>query len=289
MIRLWPRTRKNDGKLLENDRWVNDIIQAFSPDLFARLAGHGDPSEAPVFIIGMPRSGTTLVEQILASHHMVHGAGELTLIKSMTDQIVGSDRMPIGFPVLITATAPRDLPQLARYYLDRVSVLGAGKARIVDKMPSNFFYAGFIRLLFPNARIIHCRRNPVDTCLSCYSKLFEGEQHFSYDLSELGLFYKNYRRLTDYWKTVLPADSYTDVVYEEVVADLEGQARRLVEFCGLEWDEACLSFHKLERPIKTASVMQVRKPIYKASVGRWKKYRKYLGPLLESLGPLAEE
>lgn len=265
-------------------RWLEDIARTVSKAQLARLAGHGDSSELPIFIVGMPRSGTTLIEQILAAHPAVYGAGESRLLQSMVDQISGPDHQPLGYPRLVENTAPEDLPKLARHYLDRMSALAPNKARIIDKMPANFLYAGFIHALFPNARILHCRRNPVDTCLSCYTQHFSGEQKFAYDLAELGKFYKGYEGLMDYWKSVLPADRYTEVIYEQVVDDLEGEARRLVAFCGLEWNPACLAFHKLERPVRTSSVAQVRQPIYKGSVGRWKRYARHLGPLLQALG-----
>lgn len=271
------------------DQWVTDIIETFIPEQMERLSGgrgvsSGDPSEVPVFIVGMPRSGTTLVEQILASHPLVHGAGELRLIQSMVDQISGPDRVPLGYPRLVAATAPEDLSKLARHYLERVSVLAPGKPRITDKMPANFLYAGLIHAMLPNARIIHCRRDPVDTCLSCYTKLFAGEQKFAYDLAELGRFHKAYQRLTEHWHWLLPAARYSEIRYEDVVGDLEGQARALVAFCGLEWNEACLAFHRLQRPVRTASVVQVRRPITRSRVGRWRQYARHLGPLLAELG-----
>ena len=252
------------------DQWLDGIVRTVSPEQLSRLAGHGDPSDLPVFIVGMPCSGTTLIERILASHPQVHVAGELPLIQSMMNQISGPDRVPLGYPKLIESTAPEDLPKLARHYLDRVSVLAPGKARIIDKMPANFLYVGFIHAMFPNARIIHCRRDPVDTCLSCYTKLFSGEQQFAYDLAELGRFYKGYERLVAYWASALPADRYTEVVYESVMNDMEGAARRLIEFCGLEWDEVCRVPHVLRRPVRP--------------VGGWKKYARHLAPLLSTLG-----
>lgn len=270
------------------DHWLDSIAAAVTGERLASFKGYGDPSEQPVFIVGIPRSGTTLVEQILASHPSVHGAGELPLMQSMVEQISQENGIPLGYPRLVEVTAPRDLPKLARHYLNRVSALAPGKARIIDKMPANFLYAGFIHALLPNARIIHCRRDPVDTCLSCYTKLFNGEQKFSYDLAELGLFYKGYARLTDHWTSLLPPDRYTEVRYEDVVDDLEGEARRLIEFCGLEWNEACLSFHKLKRPVRTASATQVRQPIYRTSVGRWKAYASHLTSLLDALGLTAD-
>ena len=152
----------------------------------------------------------------------------------------------------------------------------------------NFLYAGLIHLILPNARIIHSRRDAVDTCLSCYTKLFAGEQKFTYDLAELGRFHRGYDALMAHWRKLLPADRFLDVQYEDVVDDLETQARRMIEFLGLEWNEACLAFHKTARPVHTASFNQVREPIYRSSVGRWKRYARHLRPLLDSLGVGAE-
>jgi len=154
-------------------------------------------------------------------------------------------------------------------------------------MPGNFVYAGLIPLILPGARIIHCRRDPVDTCLSCYSKQFSGEQLFTYDQTELGQFYRDYDALMRHWRQLLPAESFIEVDYESVLDDLEGQARRLISFIDLPWDEACLDFHKTRRVVRTASVNQVRQPLYKTSKGRWRAHAEHLGPLLAALG-LAE-
>lgn len=262
-------------------RWMKTIASVFSPALFERFKGSGVASALPVFVVGMPRSGTTLVEQILASHTQVHGAGELSALS----QIAGG----MGdYPAAIEQLAGEDLVRIGRAYLARVEPLAEGKRHVVDKMPANFLYAGLIHLILPNARIIHCRRDPVDTCLSCYSQLFEGEQMFTYDLAELGGFYGNYRDLTDHWRAVLPSDRFIDVDYEAVVDDLEAQARRLVEFLGLPWDDACLRFYENPRAVRTASVNQVRQPIYTASKGRWKAHARHLGPLLRALGVAAD-
>jgi hypothetical protein len=150
-------------------------------------------------------------------------------------------------------------------------------------MPANFLYIGLIAAGLPGARIIHCRRDPVDTCLSCYSKLFQGEQNFSYDLRELGHFHREYQRLMEHWRTVVPTEMMLEVDYEAVVENGESEARRMIEFLGLDWNSACLSFHRTERPIRTASVNQVRQPIYRSSVGRWRKHAAHLGPLLDAL------
>jgi len=256
------------------------IKETFAAEFLAGRSGRGALSEVPVFIVGMPRSGTTLVEQILASHPAVFGAGELKTMQQIADHAVAG----AAFPEWLNRVKPEDMAKLGRTYLDQVRPKAPEATRITDKMPANFFYAGLIRLMLPNARIVHCRRDPVDTCLSCYSKLFAGEQRFSYDLKELGEFYRAYEKLTAYWRMILPPDRFMEVQYEEVVENLEKEARRLVAFAGLEWDRACLEYYKNKRQIRTASFEQVRQPIYRTSVGRWKKFAKELRPLLEVLG-----
>jgi tetratricopeptide (TPR) repeat protein len=258
-------------------RWFNRIAAAFTPEFQAKRQGAGAASELPVFIIGMPRSGTTLVEQILASHPQVHGAGELGALSA----VIASAG---DFPGNIGNCSTDDLSRLGRDYLARIAPLANGKARLVDKMPANFFFAGMIPLILSGARIIHCRRDPVDTCLSCYSKQFAGEQLFSYDQAELGQFHRDYQTLMAHWRTVLPAASFIEVDYESVVDDLEGQARRLIDFIDLPWDDACLNFHQTRRVVRTASVNQVRQPIYKTSKGRWQAHADHLRPLLAALG-----
>jgi hypothetical protein len=161
--------------------------------------------------------------------------------------------------------------------------LAGDHRHVIDKMPANFMHLGVIQLALPNARIIHCRRDPVDTCLSCYSKLFNAEQAFTYDLNELGLFYQAYQRMMDHWRTIMSPDRFIEVDYESVVDDVDTQARRLLEFLGLPWDETCTRFYENKRSVRTASVNQVRQPIYKTSSGRWKKFAPQLGPLLSVL------
>ncbi len=175
------------------------------------------------------------------------------------------------------------LHRLGAAYLANLPALPPGKLRITDKTPMNFAFVGLIRLLLPGARIIHTLRDPVDTCLSCFSKLFASGQSFSYDLAELGRFYRGYRDVMAHWRSVLPSGAMLEISYESVVDDLEQQARRLIEFCGLTWDERCLSFHQTSRPITTASSVQVRRPLYRTSVARWRRYEKHLGPLLAEL------
>lgn len=258
-------------------RWMGDIAQRFTPALLKSLAGAGSRSDMPIFVLGMPRSGTTLVEQILASHPQVRGAGELRAVQGLVDRLG-------DYPAIASRLAPADLARLGEVYLAQVRPLAKGRARVVDKMPANFLNAGLIHLMLPDARIVHCRRDPVDTCLSCYTKLFSGEQMFAYDLRELGLFNRAYQTLMAHWRAVLPPDRFIDVDYEAVIENLEGEARRLVAFLGLPWDEACLHFHKTERPVRTASVNQVRQPIYRTSAGRWKAHAAHLEPLLSALG-----
>ena len=177
-----------------------------------------------------------------------------------------------------------ELEALGEAYLAFVTPMAAGRRHVVDKMPSNFLYAGFIRLILPDAHIIHCRRDPVDTCLSCYTKLFAGEQAFAYDQTELGRFHRAYQALMAHWRATLPASHFLDVDYEAVVEDVEAEARRMLDFLGLPWDERVLRFHETERPVRTASVNQVREPIYRSSVGRWKAHVGRLEPLLAALG-----
>lgn len=258
-------------------RWLRQAADTFTPALIERFDAAGAPSELPVFIVGMPRSGTTLVEQILASHPQVHGAGELSTLRLIVE---GSGT----FPDFMQSVSREDLARLGRAYLARVTPLAQGKSRLVDKMPGNFFYSGLIPLILPGARIIHCRRDPVDTCLSCYTKQFAGEQPFAYDLTELGTFYRAYEKLMTHWRDVLPPAHFIEVDYEAVVDDLEGEARRMVDFLGLPWDDACLKFHENRRVVRTASVNQVRQPVYATSKCRWRRYADHLGPLLAALG-----
>lgn len=268
------------------DRFAR-IERIFSPELMAAKAGAGEPSRRPIFVLGMPRSGTTLVEQVLASHPAVHGAGELFAFETAVQAIAAQGD---GYPDCVAALEPADIGRIGADYLKRLARVAPQGERVTDKMPSNFLYAGLIHLALPNAVIIHTMRNPIDTCVSCFTKLFKpGEQSFSYELGELGRYYVHYQRLMRHWRRVLPAGRMLDVRYEDVVGDLEGQARRILAHCGLPWDERCLAFHKTDRPVRTASAMQVRQPIYTSAVERWRVYEEFLGPLLSALGANAAE
>jgi Tfp pilus assembly protein PilF len=262
------------------------IRRTFTPSLLAEKAGHGDPSPLPIFILGMPRSGTTLVEQILASHPLVHGAGELEDFA----RIVESLRHSIGaFPESAAALGARESRAIAERYLEGLRARAGASERVTDKMPSNFYFVGLIHLALPGASIVHVRRDPVDTCLSCFSKLFASPQDHTYDLAELGRYYRKYAELMAHWRAVLPPGRMLEVRYEELVADFEPEARRIVAHCGLDWDEACRQFHRTARPVRTASASQVRQPIYGSAVGRGSVRREFLAPLMRELGPLAAE
>lgn len=255
-------------------------------ETIAGLAGNGAVSERPIFVLGMPRSGTTLVEQIIASHSAVNGLGELRDMSEVSAEVRGLDGRVATYPEYVPLLGGAEFERLGRNYLARTEKRAGGAARATDKMPSNFLFLGLIHLILPNAKIVHLVRDPVDTCLSCFTKLFAGEQSQTYDLAELGRFYRHYHGLMAHWRKVLPPGSFLDVRYEDVVADIEGEARRIVEYCRLPWEPSVVDFHRNERPIKTASSTQVRQPIYTSSVQRWRKYERHLGPLLQELGDL---
>lgn len=270
----------DEARALES---LDRIRGIFTADLMHRGRGQGNASTVPIFIVGMPRSGTTLIEQILASHPRVFGAGERQDFAKLAISVKGADGQSLDFPDSVPAW-PAEMPRrLGTSYLDAVGAAAPWAGRITDKMPGNFPFAGLIHLALPNARIIHMRRDPIDTCLSCFSILFAHGQPYSYDLAELGRFYRAYEALMEHWRQVLPAGVMLDVRYEDVVADLEQQARLVVEHCGLEWNDACLAFHETQRSVQTASATQVRQPIYRSSVGRWRRYGDLLRPLLEEL------
>jgi Flp pilus assembly protein TadD len=262
------------------------ISTIFGNRLFDRFQGEGNLSSVPVFVLGMPRSGSTLIEQILASHPQIHGAGELNDLDAAVSSVLGAGGRLARYPECVSSLDGATLRRIGQAYLSRLPLCADGKVRIVDKLPGNFVNIGLIRLILPNARIIHSVRHPMDTCVSCYSKLFTSGQSFSYDLAELGRYYRSYKELMTHWRSVLPAGAMLDVVYEDVVDDLEGQARRMIDYCGLPWDDRCLSFDKTRRTVKTASAVQVRKPLFRSSLQRWRRYEAGLGPLLNELGDL---
>jgi tetratricopeptide (TPR) repeat protein len=263
-----------------HEQLIDRTIDLFTPAFFESFRELGCDSELPVFIVGMPRSGTTLVEQILASHDQVFGAGELGYFQQLEAALSGILASAAPYPTCSGALGAAEIDALARGYLSLLrSLPGARHAhRVTDKMPDNFLHLGLIAMLFPRARIIHCRRDPLDTCLSIYFQKFTGDYPYAYDLSEIGRYYLAYRRLMAHWKAVLPIP-VLEVDYEALVADQEGVSRQLVAFCGLEWRERCLRFFQTERSVKTASSAQVRRPLYAGSVGRWRHYEAHLEAL----------
>jgi tetratricopeptide (TPR) repeat protein len=262
-----------------------DRIRAvFTAELLRENKGLGDPSRVPVFIVGMPRSGTTLVEQILASHPQVYGAGEISEFGKLAGGMRGANGSE--FPECAAPLSGEQLRGLGTRYVRAIQGISPAAERIVNKMPYNFDYVGMIHLALPNARVIHTSRDPRDTALSCFSILFGQGQEFAYDLSELGRYIRAYEVLMEHWRAVLPPGVMLDVRYEELVENLDAETRRIVAHCGLEWDDRCLGFYETQRPVATASVNQVRQPIYRSSIGRWRRYEAQLQPLLEALaGP----
>ena len=267
----------------------DQFIKAFSREFLAERSGAGCQRPDPIFIVGLPRSGSTLLEQILASHPDVEGTHELPDL-SRTARSIGLGRKDRkAYPGAVVDLDPSEFEALGDDYLRRTArYRELGVPRFTDKMPNNFVHVGFLSLILPNAKIIDARRHPLDSCLGSYKQLFARGQPFTYDLFELGEFYMQYRRLMDHWHAVLPG-KVLEVQYEDVVADTETQVRRILEYCELPWSDSCLRFYESDRAVKTASSEQVRSPIYKGAMHRWRNYEAHLGPLIESLRPLLEE
>ena len=262
---------------------VDRRIRYFNPAKLHDLPRASHRSRRPVFIVGMPRSGTSLVEQILASHPQVYGAGELPTLSRVANAAARADWSDGQiYPEYMDSISVRRANQLAGEYLAALEAMNATATYVTDKMPMNFMYLGLIQLLFPDCHVIHCVRDPRDTCLSCYMTYFANGHEFSHDLGHLGAFYLDYERVMNHWKTTVNFPM-VEVRYEDVVADLEGQTRRLLEFLDLPWDDRCARFHESGRAVGTASSDQVRRPLYGSSVGRWKHYERHLGPLLDGL------
>ena len=267
-----------------HDREIEKSIEYFSPRRLRCLPRASYRDTKPVFVVGMPRSGTSLTEQILASHPGVYGAGELDFINRVFEGTLGMLSATVAeFPSCLDRLSVDRADGMAQIYLEPMKSLSPNALRIVDKMPLNFLHLGLISLLLPEAKIIHCRRDPLDNCLSCHMTNFVVAHDYKYELNNLGRFYRIHDRVMAHWKSVLDLP-ILEVDYEKVVADPEGQARRMVEFVGLPWDDRCVQFHKTKRAVVTASVAQVRKPIYSSSVQRWRNYEKHLGPLKQVLG-----
>lgn len=261
---------------------IEVLESLYSRDSISDIPVSGSDSSQPIFIVGMPRSGTTLVEQILASHSQVFGAGELKYIQNycfeLHNMLVNGKR----FPDCLADVAPETLLRLSEDYQGHLSRLSNGARRVTDKMPTNLLYLGLIYQLFPNARIIHTVRNPMDTCMSCYCQFFSGAYLYTYDLDDLGFYYRSYERIMKLWKQVLPIP-ILDVVYEDLVSSQEDITRDILEFCDLPWEQACMEFYRTERAVATASTDQVRSPMTREAIGKWRRFEPYAADLLKAL------
>ncbi len=268
--------------ILEDKALFARIMEVFDRRFFDERKDYGNSKESPIFIIGMPRSGTTLLEQILSSHHKVYGAGELDDLKHIL-LTTSPKSTPDNFPEGVTKLDRNDITMLADKYINKLTQYNIDdKDHVSNKMTTNFLYIGMIKILFPKAKIIHCKRDPMDTCLSCFKNNFEGYLPFTYDLTELGQYFCIYQRLMSHWHAVLPEYIF-NIQYENLITNQEIETKKMIDYCGLCWDEKCLSFHKTNRHVKTSSFSQVRRPIYKNSVHLWEQYKKHLEPLLSSL------
>jgi tetratricopeptide (TPR) repeat protein len=267
----------------ESKRDIDQTISFFTKDKFASLARSTETTALPVFVLGFLRSGTSLVEQILASHPRIFGGGEMDLLHWTED---GTRKMlkasPWQFPACLERLTPDQADGLAQSHLAPLQALSPQSERIIDKMPFNGLHLAIVQMLLPGARVIYCRRDPLDTCLSTYMTQFSHGNAFKYDQTHLGLFYRDYERLMEHWKSVLDIP-ILDVSYEELVTDIEGQSRRMLDFLGLPWDDRCAKFYETRRPVATASSEQVRLPPYRSSIGRWKHYEKHIQPLKAAL------
>jgi tetratricopeptide (TPR) repeat protein len=270
-----------DYSITEAEDLFRDIKEKFSLKFFSVPITVGNSDQTPIFILGMPRSGTSLVEQILASHPNVVGAGELSVLLDLIKKLCATDSSK-GSPTFISDLDSELFKDLGKEYIARIRNHSKSAKYITDKMPHNFLRIGFIKTILPNAKIIHLTRDPMDNCLSIFKNDFSSGHAYSYDMTELGQYYHLYLDLMKYWRNNLP-DFIYDLNYEELVDDQEGQVRKLLEYCNLPWDDACLEFHKTRRKVKTASNAQVRQPIYKDSVNLWKRYEKQLQPLHDAI------
>lgn len=272
-----------DYNAADKEHNIDVLKQTFSKDFIEGHRGNGDESKTPIFILGMPRSGTTLTEQIIASHPEVYGAGELRDVMELTETLQ-PDRLDLDFGVRVKDITNAQIADFGTRYIEGLKARAPESPYITDKMPGNFHYLGLIHLMLPNAKIIHVNRNPLDNCISCFTRLFAHGQANTYDLEELGHYYKCYKDLMQHWQNVLPEGSFYDLQYERLVDNTEEEAKKLIDYCGLDWNDSCLEFYKNKRKIRTASVTQVRKPIYKSSKQRWKNYEQFLDPLIKGLG-----
>ena len=285
---LQTEANRKEGKAYPADddaRFTDNLLATFTPEFFARVRGFGLETKQPVFIVGLPRSGTSLTEQILAAHSQVFGAGELYLAQKDFQILETPARTGSAFAAV--ADLQRDTVQrLAQQHLDQLWTHNRTAERIVDKMPGNYYYLGLLAILFPQAKFIHCRRDLRDVALSCWMNPLPSL--WSNHPEHIAAHFREYQRQMEHWRTVLPVP-LLEVNYEDTVADLEGTARRLVEFCGLPWEPACLNFTETNRAVSTMSKVQVREPVYQRSVARWRHYERELSDLFALLTPLQDK
>ena len=264
-------------------------VQLYDRQFLASRSGSGCLANDPIFIVGLPRAGSTLLEQILASHSRVDGTMELPDIISISRRLSGRRKRgePSRYPEIIAELSRDQLRGLGEEYLERTRIQRGAAPYFIDKMPNNFAHIGLIHLILPNAKIIDARRHPLACCFSGFKQLFARGQNFTYDLEDIGRYYKDYVELMDHWDHVLP-ERVLRVRYEDVVADTESQVRRVLNYCGLEFEDACLAFHETERAVRTASSEQVRQPIFSEGVEQWRQFEPFLGPLAQVLGPVLD-
>ncbi len=283
---LQSASKASRGLSCDPDRlssFVENIIASFTPEFLAARSGWGIADARPVFVVGLPRSGTTLTEQVLASHPAVHGAGELSDVHQIWSDLPELVGQPSSSPFTALSRLDRDRAMTAaRRYIDRIEALApAGAARVVDKEPDNFNHLGLIALLWPGARIILCSRDLRDIAVSCWQMGFLVTS-WSNDWNHIARRLVDYQRILRHWRSTNPID-WLEVRYEELVTDFEGQARRMIDFLGLDWDPACLEFHSNKRIVRTPSLVQVRQPVHSHSVGRWRNYEAFIQPMFEAL------
>ena len=265
-----------------HDSMIDAVIGAWTAQAVAALPRSGIPTEVPVFIVGMPRSGTSLVEQILCSHRAVHGAGELPDIFRIVNRLQPHEGLGPAYIDDLSVLTRSAVDRSARTYLKTLATQSRTAQRITDKQVFNFLYLGLIRAMFPDAPVVHCVRDPRDVAVSCYFQSFMGRVYFANRLGHIGTFYAAYRRLMEHWKLVLDGPML-DVSYERLTTDQETVSREMVDFVGLEWDDRCLRFHENRRTVETATLDQVRRPMYRSSVGRWRHYEAQLAPIMAAL------
>ena len=288
LAREMRRSRGQTYSADEHSRYIDRLIEAFTPELFTRLAGMGDESARPVFVFGLPRSGTTLVEQLLASHSQVYGAGELPLARRAMDGLPVSPDKPDDMLAALAALDRDSVARLAADYQAGVDARVVGEeaslsnvVRIVDKMPDNYLYLGLLSILFPKARLIYVRRDERDVAVSCWMTHFRSIR-WADSSDDLARRIVDHRRLMNHWQVVLPRP-FHEVRYDRLIDDFETEARRLVAACDLPWEPACLRFHETSRPVRTASVTQVRQPLYRKSLNRWQAYEPHLAAMFARL------